>query len=120
MKFLIDMPLSPALAAWLVEQGHDAVHVSAIGLAKATDAQIIAVAKHDTRTIITADLDYPRLLAALKARDPSLILLRDGEWSEADVMDRITGVLRAMTDDQIRGSVIVVEKLRIRRRNLPL
>jgi predicted nuclease of predicted toxin-antitoxin system len=26
VKFLIDMPLPPALAHWLVSQGHDAVH----------------------------------------------------------------------------------------------
>lgn len=26
MRFLVDMPLSPELAKWLVRQGHDAVH----------------------------------------------------------------------------------------------
>jgi hypothetical protein len=39
------MPLSPALAAWLVERGHDAVHAAAIGLASESDVAIMARAK---------------------------------------------------------------------------
>ena len=32
MKFLVDMPLSPSLARWLRERGHDAVHAFEVGL----------------------------------------------------------------------------------------
>jgi predicted nuclease of predicted toxin-antitoxin system len=53
--------MSPALARWLVDQGHDAVHASTIGLDRASDAEIISRAKTEARTVITADLDYPRL-----------------------------------------------------------
>lgn len=59
MKFLVDMPLSPALARWLMKLNHDAVHASDLALSRATDAEIIARAKEDARTIVTADLDYP-------------------------------------------------------------
>ena len=63
MKFLVDMPLSPALAVWLKGQGYDAVHAAQLGLSRAPDLDIMACAKREGRTIITADLDYPRLLA---------------------------------------------------------
>jgi hypothetical protein len=63
VKFLIDMPLSPGLAQWLGEHGHDAVHAAAAGLNRAADTQIITRATAEARTIITADLDYPRRLA---------------------------------------------------------
>jgi predicted nuclease of predicted toxin-antitoxin system len=59
LRFLIDMPLSPQLAAWLVDEGHDAVHAAAIGLATAPDTEIIEVARQERRTVVTADLDYP-------------------------------------------------------------
>jgi predicted nuclease of predicted toxin-antitoxin system len=36
------------------------VHVADPGLHRATDAAIMARAKQEARTIITADLDYPR------------------------------------------------------------
>ena len=73
MKFLIDMPLSPKLAMWLSDQGHDAIHVAEIGLHDASDSVIMAKAKAEFRTIITADLDYPNLLTASHATAPSLI-----------------------------------------------
>ncbi|MCD4727836.1 MAG: DUF5615 family PIN-like protein [Pirellulales bacterium] len=41
MKFLVDMPLSPELAAWLRDKGHDALHVSELGLAHAPDSVIL-------------------------------------------------------------------------------
>ena len=72
------MPLSPGLAAWLVDRGHDATHAADLGLARETDAVIMARAKQEGRTDITVDLDYPRLLALAEATEPSVILFREG------------------------------------------
>jgi predicted nuclease of predicted toxin-antitoxin system len=85
VKFFVDMPLSPDLAQWLIDEGHDVIHARDIGFDQASDAEIVAHAKREARTIITADLDYPRLLALAGSAAPSLILFRGGEWSEADV-----------------------------------
>jgi len=49
MKFLIDMPVSPQLAKWLNEKGHDAVHTSDIGLYKTKDKDIIGEARKQER-----------------------------------------------------------------------
>ena len=95
MKFLIDMPLSPAVAAWLADQGHDAVHASDLGLHRATDSEIIDRARRGARTIVTADLDYPRLLAVARATEPSLILFRNGDWTEGEVRKRLSDILHA-------------------------
>lgn len=70
MKFLVDMPASPQLAKWLKEKGHDAVHASDIGLYKTKDREIIKEARKQNRVIITADLDFPQLLAISHAKDP--------------------------------------------------
>jgi predicted nuclease of predicted toxin-antitoxin system len=120
VKFLIDMPLSPELATWLSDQGHDAVHAAELGLSRAPDDDIMAHAKQERRTIVTADLDYPRLLALARAADPSLILFRNGDWSEADVIARMGEVLRALTAADIAQSIIVVDRDRVRRRRLPI
>ena len=120
MKFLVDMPLSPALARWLMKLNHDAVHASDLALSGATDAEIMARAKEDARTIVTADLDYPRLLALAQSSAPSLILFRGGDWSEAEVIARLSEVLATLAEAEISQSIIVVEKTRLRRRRLPL
>jgi predicted nuclease of predicted toxin-antitoxin system len=120
VKFLIDVPLSPALAPWLREHGHDAVHAVELGLNRAPDVAILARAKQEGRTVVTADLDYPRLLALARATDPSLILFREGNWSEADVITRMGDILRALTAAEIAQSIVVVERDRLRRRRLPI
>jgi len=120
VKFLVDMPLSPALAAWLREHGHDAVHAAELNLNRAPDVDILARAKSEGRIVITADLDYPRLLALARATDPGLILFRDGTWSDADVITRIGEILQLLTADDIEHAIIVVERDRLRRRRLPI
>ncbi|MEA2872606.1 MAG: hypothetical protein QOH67_2582 [Hyphomicrobiales bacterium] len=114
------MPLSPALAAWLADRGHDAVHAADLGLARETDVTIMARAKQEARTVVTVDLDYPRLLALAQATEPSLILFRDGDWSEAAVIARMGEVLAALTEADITQSIIVVDHFRVRRRRLPI
>lgn len=114
------MPLSPLLATWLVDCGHDAVHAVSIGLAVSSDTQIIETARREQRTIVTADLDYPRLLAIARSKEPSLILFRGGNWSEADVRTRMAAMLANFEAKDIESSVLVIERERVRRRRLPL
>jgi predicted nuclease of predicted toxin-antitoxin system len=120
VKFLVDMPLSPELAAWLKNQGHDAVHAAELGLSRAPDTDILARAKQEKRTIVTADLDYARLLALGRQNDPSVILFRDGNWSDTDIIARMDKIFRALAADDISQSILVVDRDRVRRRRLPI
>lgn len=102
------------------DQGHDAVHAAELNLHRAQDLEILMRAKAERRTIITADLDYPRLLAQLRTADPSIILSRDGDWSDADVIGRLSAVLSILEETEVSNSIVVVERDRIRRRRLPI
>ena len=84
------------------------------------DADMMVRAKVEARTIITADLDYPHLLATAHAAEPSLILFRDGNWSDAEIIARMAQVLASMVEADIAQSIVVVERDRVRRRPLPL
>ncbi|HEX3882522.1 MAG TPA: DUF5615 family PIN-like protein [Stellaceae bacterium] len=120
MKFLIDMPLSQSLAEWLGKRGHDAVHAISLGLGRASDAEIISIAAREGRTIVTADLDYPRLLALAGATGPGLVLFRAGDWGEAELIARMSDVIDSVDDADIAHSILVVDRDRIRRRRLPI
>jgi predicted nuclease of predicted toxin-antitoxin system len=120
VKFLVDMPLSPELAAWLTLRGHDAQHVSKLGLAQAADGEILELARSQHRVVITADLDYPRLLALAQLDAPGLILFRGGNYSEQETVDRLKRTLEMIPEGELPNSVIVIEKGRIRQRRLPL
>lgn len=120
MRFLIDMPLSPELVHWLGERGHDACHAAAIGMWNAPDIAVIEYARADHRVIITADLDYPRILAVTDAGGPGLILFRGGQYSDAQIRERLESAFRAVPVEDLPHLMIVIEKTRIRCRRLPL
>jgi len=80
VKFLVDAQLPPALARWLGEDGHEAVHVVEVGLLSARDTDIWAHARQSGSVLVTKDEDF----AARSAQDqsaPIVIWLRVGNAS---------------------------------------
>jgi hypothetical protein len=69
---------------------------------------------------VTADLDYPRLLAIGEAESPGLILFRGGDFSEADCISRLARALESIANEEFPHSVVVIEHRRLRRRRLPI
>ncbi len=77
-------------------------------------------ARNEKRVIITADLDFPRLLALVQAEDPGLILFRGGNYSEQEATERLAHVFEAIPQKELPNSIVIIEKSRIRRRRLPI
>ena len=61
MKFLIDAQLPPALCRWLLEKGHDCIHVSSVLPGDARDADIAAYAASEGLILISKDEDFSAL-----------------------------------------------------------
>ena len=120
MKFLVDMPVTPLAVTHLRAIGHDAVHAHEIGLARATDTELLDVARREERVLITADLDYPRLLALHQASRPGIILFRGSAFSDTEMLGLLDRVLTHTPALDLAGSIIVVDRRRIRRRVLPI
>jgi predicted nuclease of predicted toxin-antitoxin system len=112
------MPVTPRAARHLEAAGHNAVHVSVIGLSTATDERILEIARLERRTVVTADLDYPRLLALAQAERPGVILFRGGSYSDDEMLLLLDRVLALGRD--LERSITVVDRGRIRRRSLPV
>ena len=75
-------------------------------------------ARGESRVVVTADLDYPRLLALTRAQGPGLVLFRGGDYSEQECIERLTMVLEKVPATVIERSIVVVERKRIRLRRL--
>lgn len=71
MRFLLDQELSPAVAALLIDAGHDAVHLQGLGLSRAPDESVMARAVDDDRVLISADTDFCDLLSRSNTNAPS-------------------------------------------------
>lgn len=50
---------------------------------RATDKELLEIARRQDRIVITADLDFPRLLAQSSTEGPGLILFRGGDYSDS-------------------------------------
>ena len=120
MRFFVDMPISPLLAEWLKEEGHDAIHASHVNLGQALDEEIIAQAKEDNRIIVTADLDYSRILALAGSSEPGITLFRGGNYNDKEMLGLLKRVLATIPAIQMPNSIVVVDKKSIRRRRLPI
>jgi predicted nuclease of predicted toxin-antitoxin system len=87
---------------------------------RSSDAEILETAARDGRVVITADLDFPRLLAGLRDASPGLILLRGGNYSELESCECVRRVLMSIDHSELPTSLVVVDLERVRRRPLPI
>jgi len=120
MKFLVDMNLSPRWADFLTQSGFEAVHWSTIGPAEASDAILLDWAAVNGHVVLTSDLDFGAILAAAKARRPSVLLLRNDNLSPMVIGGAVLAAIRQAVDELAEGALVSVEAARARIRVLPL
>ena len=120
MKLVLDMNLPPAWCGELAQLGHDARHWSAVGAATATDAEVMAHARAESWVVVTHDLDFGALLAATRARGPSVVLLRCGDISSSTVLSLLVAALDACEAELDSGAIVTVEESSRRVRALPM
>ena len=120
MKFLLDMPVSPLLLHMLQSYGHEGVHAYQIGKDRASDSELLEIARRESRIVITADLDFTRLLALSLAEGPGLVLFRGGNYSDSEMCNLLERLLKTVRPEVMERSVCVVDKSRIRITHLPI
>ena len=85
MKFLVDAQLPRRMARWLNDAGHDAVHTLDLPLGNRTpDAEIIAIAQREQRTVVTKDDDFVRSFL-ISGEPSSLLLIATGNISNLEL-----------------------------------
>jgi len=119
MRFLLDMPVSFLLLDVLQAHGHEGVHAHDIGKDRAPDDELLEIARREGRVIVTADLDFPRLMALSLAEGPGLILFRGGNYSDQEMCELLARVLRRVPAETLEKSICVVDRKRIRVTRLP-
>ena len=121
MNFLIDNALSPNVAAGLSAAGHDAVHVLDYRMHAASDEAIFERAALESRVVVSADTDFGALLSLRETTTPSVILFRGTSPKRADKqVTLILASLAAIDAALRRGAIVVLERHRLRLRELPI
>jgi len=121
VRFLVDQNLSPLIVERLNDAGHDAVHTSELGLASASDLEIIRAATEQSRVVVSADTDFGTLLATRHAAAPSVLLIRlRSSRRAAELGDLLLANVDPVAEDLDAGAVVVLEDERMRVRRLPI
>lgn len=120
MKLLLDQGLPRSAALLLREGGIDTLHVGEIGLAAATDNEILQRGHQEGRVVVTLDADFHALLAFSKALSPSVIRIRIEGLTGPVAANVIREAVLRSKDDLESGALVTVQPGRIRIRRLPL
>lgn len=120
MRFLIDNALPGSFAEGLRKAGHDAVHVRELGMARATDQEILELALNQDRIVVSADTDFGTILALYGLAKPSFVLFRRSDKRPSALLLQLLASLEQISESLASGAVVVIEDKRIRIRPLPV
>lgn len=108
MKLLLDIALSPEIAAWLRGLGHDAVHVTEIAAQGMADEDLMRLAAMESRVLITAGIGFDRLLELWSGKGQKVILLRGMDYSEEESKQAVSCGLEVIGKERFAPSFVVV------------
>lgn len=94
MRFLVDAQLPPALARWLVAQGHEAEHVADQGLRTADDRTIWRLATRWNAVLVTKDGDFA-VMSTLESQGPVVLWVRRGNTRRQELIRWFGAILPA-------------------------
>lgn len=87
MRFLVDEQLPPALAQWIRDGGHDALHVEEAGLGSASDVALWSFARREGFVIVSKDSDFA--MRRRQIEGPAILWLRIGNATTRGLLARI-------------------------------
>ncbi|HVV94941.1 MAG TPA: DUF5615 family PIN-like protein [Hyphomicrobiales bacterium] len=106
MRFIVDAQLPAALARWLSSKGHEAHHVSDIGLAAGSDRAIWDAAASMNAAIITKDEDFSQRRAMVPS-GPAIVWIRLPNTRRQSLLLWFETALPDILDALNRGETIV-------------
>ncbi len=120
MKLLLDQGLPRSAVQRLAAAEIESVHVGSVGLATASDADILEYARREDLVVVTLDADFHALIALSGASAPSVVRIRieglDGP-ALAELLERVVGDVGTQLE---KGALVSVTPHRVRLRRLPL
>jgi predicted nuclease of predicted toxin-antitoxin system len=120
VKFLLNMNLPPELGRKLAVAGYDWRHAVQIGMARAGDAEILAIAKDEGETVLTHDLDYGQLLAFSGESSPSVVIFRLRRVGAELLLRRVLDSWGEIEEVLEAGAIVIIEEAATRIRRLPI
>jgi len=118
VRFLLDQDVYALTARFLWAAGHDVVTAAEIGRAKATDTELLLVARDKERIFVTRDRDFGSLVF-VKHLQFGVLYLRISPSTIEAVHSELAAILTQYAEETLRHAFCVVSPGRHRLRKLP-
>jgi predicted nuclease of predicted toxin-antitoxin system len=118
-RFLVDEDLPRSLAPLLRAAGLDASDVRDLGLRGRSDDVIFTHATENGLALLSGDLGFGNVARFPLGRHRGIVIVRfPNDASVSTVNEAIVRTLRELSDEEIDGSIVVIEpgRIRLRRR----
>ena len=105
MRFLVDAQMPQALARWIAANGHEAQHVSDLGLEGASDQIIWGKAGSLGAVIVSKDQDFVQL--ANSGPGPCVVWITFGNTRRSELISRMEKIFPQIVEALASGERIV-------------
>ena len=120
MRFLVDACVDVGVNRWLVERGHESIHLRDQQLQRLPDEDIFTKADAEKRVIVTIDLDFNEILSFSGGKIVSTITFRVRNTRAVFLIKRLQSVLPHVISFLENGAIVIIEDARYRVRQLPI
>jgi predicted nuclease of predicted toxin-antitoxin system len=115
VKFLLDESAEFRIGEFLAAQGHDVTSIVRNYPRALSDADVLAIAVAEERTIITNDTDFGELVVRDGRPHSGVVLLRLGSGDTKKKIDAVERLLRTHADKMDSFIVVDSRGARVRR-----
>ena len=119
-RLLLDQGLPRSTGEALSAAAWDVIHVSDVGLSRATDQHILDYARRENRICVTLDADFHALLATTDAAKPSVIRIRKEGLNAEALAYLLLKTWPRVEQSAAAGAMITITEKSIRVRALPI
>jgi predicted nuclease of predicted toxin-antitoxin system len=120
MKLLLDQGLPRSTVLELQKYSIEAIHVGEIGMASASDEEILEKAANLKATVVTLDSDFHAILASLQIKNTSVIRIRIEGLKASALAQILVTIISSAKSEIVEGSAVSVTDKGIRIHKLPL
>lgn len=105
---LLDQGLPRSTVKCLHDAGFESVHVGELGMAAASDVEILDYAGHNDFVVVTLDSDFHTLLAMRQGKRPTVIRIRIEGLKGSGLAQLLKHVIDSAEDDIFTGAALSV------------
>ncbi len=119
MKALLDLPLPRGLMDVLAAKGYQAIHALDLGLDRASDLELLRIARENSCLLVSVAQDLRTLLAASTAEGPGLLMFRGGAYGDRELGKLLGKVLDSFDPLTLDRSICIADSRQVRITRLP-